>query len=41
MTPDYVKLNKSDDAIDVWFYNENEEELYQIVREKADEIEWA
>ncbi len=41
MTPDYVKLNKSDDTIDVWFYNENEEELYQIVREKADEIEWA
>ncbi|WWR14623.1 hypothetical protein V1224_08885 [Lachnospiraceae bacterium JLR.KK008] len=40
MTPDYVKLNKSDDTIDVWFYNENEEELYQIVREKADEIEW-
>ena len=40
MTPDYVKPNKSDDTIDVWFYNENEEELYQIVREKADEIEW-
>lgn len=36
MTADYIKINKSDHGIDVWFYNENDKPF--AIGEKMNEI---